>query len=66
MSQEEADQHMQAMTTGRRTVWLVGTEMEMWDQRHLVLQWLQAHGRQTHENGFARVTLWRFEMPAIE
>ena len=66
MSQAEADQHMQAMTTGRRTVWLVGTEMEMWDQRHLVLQWLQAHGRQTHEKGFARVTLWRFEMPATE
>jgi len=61
MSEVEADQHMRAMTASRRTVWLVGTEMEMWDQRHLVLQWLQAHGRQTHENGFARVTVWRFE-----
>lgn len=62
MDEAEADRQMRALTTGRSVVWLVGTEMEMWDQRHLVLQWLQAHGRQTHEVGFARVTVWRFEM----
>jgi mannosyltransferase len=61
MSEEEADRQMRAMTAGRATIWLVGSEMEMWDQRHLVLQWLQAHGRQTHEVGFVRVTVWRFE-----
>jgi mannosyltransferase len=62
MSEAEADGQMQAMTTGRPAVWLVGTEMEMWDERHLVLAWLQAHGRQTHEVGLARVTVWRFEV----
>jgi mannosyltransferase len=61
MSEAEANRQMQAMTAGRQVVWLIGTEMEMWDQRHLVLHWLQAHGRQTHEVGFARVTVWRFE-----
>lgn len=63
MSEAEADLHMRAMTTGRSAVWLIGTEMEMWDRRHLVLHWLQAHGRQTQEIGLARVTVWRFEMP---
>lgn len=62
MSETEVDRQMQAMTTNRQTVWLIGSEMEMWDQRHLVLQWLQAHARQTDEEGFARVTVWRFEM----
>lgn len=62
MSEAEANQQMRAMTAGRSTVWLIGTEMEMWDQRHLVLQWLQAHGRQTQEAGLARVTVWRFTL----
>ena len=62
LSEAEADRQMRAVTAGRRTVWLIGSEMEMWDQRHLVLQWLQAHGQQTQEAGFARVTVWRFEM----
>lgn len=62
MSETEADLQMRAITAGRQRVWLIGTEMEMWDQRHLVLQWLQSHGQQTHEIGFARVTVWRFEM----
>ena len=58
----EADRQMRDMTADRSTVWLIGTEMEMWDQRHLVLQWLQNRGRQTLETGFARVTVWRFEI----
>jgi uncharacterized membrane protein len=62
MSETEVDRQMRVMTAGRPTVWLVGTEMEMWDQRHLLLQWLQAHGQPTLEVGLARVTVWRFEM----
>lgn len=62
MSPAEANRQMQTQTAHRATVWLVGTEMEMWDRRHLVLEWLQTHGHQTLEQGFARVTVWRFEM----
>lgn len=62
MSEAEAGRQMQAMTAGRAVVWLVGSEMEMWDRRHLVAQWLQTHGRQTLEVGLARVTVWRFEV----
>jgi len=54
---------MQAMTAGRSVVWLIGSEMEMWDARHLVLQWLQEHGQQTLQVGLARATVWRFAMP---
>jgi len=62
MGESEVDRQMRALTAGRQTVWLVGTEMEMWDQRHLVLQWLQTYGQQTLEQGLARVTVWRFDM----
>ena len=62
MSEAEVNRQMQAMTAGRDAVWLIGTEMEMWDQRHLLLQWLQSRAKQTLESGFARVTVWRFEV----
>jgi 4-amino-4-deoxy-L-arabinose transferase-like glycosyltransferase len=62
MSEVEAGRQMQTLTADRATVWLIGTEMEMWDRRHLMLKWLRAHGRQTLERGFARVTVWRFEL----
>ncbi len=39
-----ADQQMQAMTVGMRDVWVLFSEVEMWDQRHLMQQWLEAHG----------------------
>ena len=62
LSEAEVNRQMQAMTAGRDAVWLIGTEMEMWDQRHLLLQWLQSRAKQTLESGFARVTVWRFEV----
>ena len=62
LGEAEVARQMQAMTADRQRVWLVATEMEMWDQRHLVLQWLRARGQQTHEVGLARLTVWCFEM----
>ncbi len=36
-------------------VWLIASEDEMWDQRRLVRQWLEAWGEETDQQGFARV-----------
>jgi len=62
MDETEADRQMQALIDDRQAVWLIGTEMEMWDERHLVLRWLQTHRQQVLEQGRARVTVWRFQL----
>jgi hypothetical protein len=41
-------------------VWLVASEEEMWDQRRLVRQWLEAWGEVTEQQGFARVEVVRY------
>ena len=32
------------MTAGAPDVWVLRSEVEMWDQRHLMEEWLDAHG----------------------
>ena len=40
-----ADQQMREMTAGADEVWVLRSEVEMWDQRHLMEEWLEANGR---------------------
>ena len=61
MSDAEVDAQMRAMVAGRKTVWLVASEMEMWDQHLQVWKWLEAHGRRTTPVEFVQVTLYRYE-----
>ena len=46
-----ADQQMRAMTAGAPDVWVLRSEVEMWDQRHLMEQWL---GRARYAAGRGR------------
>jgi len=46
---------------GQRSVWLVATEVEMWDSRRLLEDWLDRHGRVTDRAAFTRVSLARYE-----
>jgi mannosyltransferase len=39
------------------TVWLVLSESELWDERGLVVDWLESHGHRTDEAAFARVSV---------
>ena len=39
-----ADQQMRDMTADASDVWVLRSEVEMWDQRHLMEEWLDAHG----------------------
>ncbi len=63
LSEEQAARQMREMTRGYETVWLVATEVSMWDERNLVQQWLNQHAKQTTEAHFHRVDVYRYEFP---
>lgn len=63
MGIEEADRQMQKLVGGSRQVWLVASEVAMWDQRDLVRAWLDAHAASTDVADFVRVTVHRYEFP---
>jgi hypothetical protein len=44
-------------------VWLIATETPMWDERHLVVEWLATHGTQVLVEHFARVDVLLYELP---
>lgn len=60
MSEREAAWRMQQMTAGHDVVWLVATEMSMWDERGLVQAWLDANLERADEAHFAHVSVYRF------
>jgi hypothetical protein len=55
------DAEMRALLAGHKTVWLVASEMPMWDSNLQVWKWLESHGRRTGLAEFAQVTLYRYE-----
>ena len=60
MGEQEAAYRMQEMTAGHDVVWLVATEVEMWDERKLVQAWLDANAQRTDEAHFVRVDVYRY------
>lgn len=40
-----ADQQMQEITAGVQALWVLSSEVEMWDVRHLMEAWLNEHGK---------------------
>ncbi len=63
MSLDEVDRLMSRMLSGKRVVWLVATEVPLWDERDLVHTWLDEHATLTDEAQFLRVTVSRYELP---
>jgi mannosyltransferase len=56
----EVSHHMQEATAGREVVWLVATEMAMWDERGLVQAWLDVNAQRVDEAHFAHVDVYRY------
>jgi 4-amino-4-deoxy-L-arabinose transferase-like glycosyltransferase len=63
MGPSEVDRHMSEITAGSQSVWLVATEVEMWDERGLVQGWLDEHATLMEEAEFVRVTVYRYQFP---
>ncbi len=63
MTPEEAARQMAALTAGRRGVWLVASEVSLWDERGLVQAWLEEHAVLAQEAHFVRVDLYYYELP---
>ncbi|MGC9400129.1 MAG: glycosyltransferase family 39 protein [Anaerolineae bacterium] len=59
----EVAEQMRALTAGYTDVWLVYTEVALWDDRELVLVWLQAHGELVDKRHFHLVDLYHFRLP---
>ena len=63
MTPEEAARQMAALTAGSRGVWLVASEVPLWDERGLVQAWLEEHAVLAQEAHFVRVDLYYYELP---
>jgi mannosyltransferase len=63
MSEARAAEEMERMTEGYNVVWLIATEVEMWDERRLVKGWLDANLRLTDdtEGEYLWVDVYRYE-----
>jgi hypothetical protein len=63
MRAQEAARRMEEMTKGYDVVWLIATEVSMWDERNLVQQWLDQHALHVSAAYFTRVDVYRYVLP---
>ena len=63
MHPDEASRLMDRLTAGSPVVWLVATEVPLWDERGLVQAWLEEHATLTDAADFVRVSVFRYELP---
>jgi hypothetical protein len=64
LTPDQAAAELAAMTDGYDRVWLIASEVDMWDQRQLVQGWLDAHGTRLTEGHFARVEVFLTASPS--
>lgn len=62
MTPEEAGRQMAEVTAGSQGVWLVATEVPLWDERGLVQAWLEAHAVREREAHFVRVDVYYYRL----
>lgn len=54
------DAQMQAATAGSQTVWVMLSEVDMWDARRLMDEWLNRHGTVVEQKDFPGVGVRRY------
>ncbi|RME46473.1 MAG: hypothetical protein D6796_08995, partial [Caldilineae bacterium] len=56
----EVEAEMRRRTAGLRSLWLVVSEEDYWDRRHLTRDWLNRHATLTDEAHFTGVDVYRY------
>jgi hypothetical protein len=62
VSEVTVAERMTQETVGARAVWLIASEVPMWDQRGLTHTWLSNNGDVTDQADFTRVSVTRYEL----
>jgi len=63
MDPDAAFAAMQERTSGATTLWLIASEVDMWDERGLVQAWLERRALMTGQAHFVGVSVYRFSFP---
>lgn len=58
----EVQRQMAAQTAGYEDVWVLSSEVEMWDARHLMNRWLDEHGELVEQAGFHGVQVRHYRL----
>lgn len=61
-SEAAVDAEMRALTAGLNELWLVVSEEDLWDRRHLTRAWLDEHATLVEEAHFTRVDVYRYRI----
>lgn len=62
VAQRDVAQQMAEKTAGYADIWVLRSEVEMWDQRHLMDQWLEAQGEIVDKADFHGVQVRRYRL----
>jgi hypothetical protein len=62
VARADVAQQMAEKTAGYADVWLLRSEVEMWDQRHLMDQWLDEHGEVVDQADFHGVQVRHYRL----
>jgi hypothetical protein len=60
-TEAEVDTEMIALTADLSNLWLVVSEEEAWDSRHLTRAWLDSHARLVDQAHFMRVDIYHYQ-----
>ena len=62
MALDTAHSAMERLTAGTETVWLIATEVHLWDERELVQAWLEQSGSVEDQAHFVGVSVYEYRL----
>ena len=62
MGQDAAYAAMERLTAGNETVWLIASEVDLWDERGLVQAWLEQNASMADQAHFVGVSVYEYRL----